>query len=319
MKNKLPISSAAVAPAPRANPGARRRSHAPGHATRMRFVAICLTPIMLLFFVFAFLPIGMTMYLSLFRYSPLDMSSPFIGLRNYTFAFSTDKTFQLSLGNTIKFVLIAVPLNLVLTLPIAMGLNALPRFKALFRTVYFVPAIASLVAVVFVWSFMFEPGEGLINVFLRSIGLRSISWLREPGYAMIALVIVTVWQDMGYNTIVFLAGLQTIPNSLYDAAKVDGANARQRFVHITLPLLQRTTLFVTVLTTLSYMQVFIPMQIMTDGGPLNSTRTIVLHIYQQAFEYVKMGYASALAVVLLAMLLVITLVQLRLLRTNWEY
>jgi ABC-type sugar transport system permease subunit len=143
--------------------------------------------------------------------------------------------------------------------------------------------------------------------------------LGEPDTALYALIVVAVWQDMGYNVIVFLAGLQTIPDTFYEAAMVDGADNWQRFRHITLPLLSRTTLFVTVLTTISYMQVFIPMQVMTQGGPLNSTRTIVLHVWDQAFQYLKMGYASALSVVLMLMLLVITLIQFRFLRTNWEY
>ena len=285
----------------------------------MRFVAICLTPIMLLFFVFSFLPIGMSIVLSLYRYSPLDMNSPFIGLRNYTFAVTKDVAFRQSVGNTLTYVLIAVPLNIALTLPIAMALNKIKRLKALYRTIYFMPAVASLVAVVFVWIYMFEPQAGLINTFLRSVGLEGRFWLGEPETALYAIIVVAVWQDMGYNIVVFLAGLQTIPEALHEAAMVDGATSGQRFRHITLPLLSRTMLFVTVLTTLSYMQVFIPMQVMTGGGPLNSTRTIVLHIWDQAFRYLKMGYASALSVMLLMMLLVITLVQLRLLRTNWEY
>lgn len=298
---------------------AKRRSHAPGHAARMRFVVICLTPIILLFFIFSFLPIGMSIVLSLYRYSPLDMHPPYIGLRNYTFAFTKDPAFIAALSNTIRYVLIAVPLNIVLTLPIAIALNRITRLKAFFRTIYFMPSIASLVAVVFVWIYMFHPQAGIINNVLGYFGVRGHSWLGEPEYALYAIIMVAVWQDMGYNVIVFLAGLQTIPESLYEAAMVDGASAWQRFRHITVPLLSRTTLFVAVLTTLSYMQVFIPMQVMTGGGPLNSTRTIVLHIQDQAFRYLKMGYASALSVILLLMLLVITLVQLRLLRTNWEY
>ena len=308
-------TSSKTAPA-RAAP---RRTHAPGHAARMRFVALTLTPIMLLFLVFSFLPIGISIFLSFYRYSPLDMNAPFIGLRNYIFAFTRDPAFQASLWNTIKYVLIAVPLNIVLTLPIALALNTIKRLKPFFRAIYFVPAITSLVAVSLVWTYLLDPQAGLVNSLLTSLGLRAHAWLGEPETALYALIVVAVWQDMGYNVIVFLAGLQTIPDTFYEAAMVDGANAWQRFRHITLPLLSRTTLFVTVLTTISYMQVFIPMQVMTHGGPLNSTRTIVLHVWDQAFQYLKMGYASALSVVLMLMLLVITLIQFRFLRTNWEY
>ncbi len=298
---------------------ARRRKHAPGHGAQMRFVAIALTPIMLLFFTFAFLPIGMSIFLSFFRYSPLDMNSPFIDVRNYTFAFTKDPAFIASIGNTLKYVVIAAPLNIVLTLPIALALNQIKRFKAFFRAVYFMPAIASLVAVVLIWRYLLDPQAGLINGALALFHIQGHAWLGEPEYALYAMIVLSVWQDMGYNVIVFLAGLQTIPDTFYEAAMVDGANSWQRFRYITLPLLSRTTMFVFVLTTISYMQVFVPMAVMTQGGPLNSTRTIVLHIWNQAFQYLKMGYASALSVILLVMLLGITLIQLRLLRTNWEY
>ena len=313
------MSTATSSNAARAPARVRRRGHAPGHRERMWFVAIALTPIMLIFFVFSFLPIGMSVVLSLYRYSPLDMNAPFIGLRNYTFAFTRDPAFIASLQNTIQYVLIAVPLNIVLTLPIALALNHIKRFKALFRTIYFLPAITPLVAVVFVWIYMFDPQAGIINSALAAFGIHGPAWLGEPEYALYAIIIVAVWQDMGYNVVVFLAGLQTIPETYHEAAMVDGASPWRRFRYITLPLLSRTMLFVTVLTTISYMQVFIPMQIMTNGGPINSTRTIVLDVWNQAFQYLKMGYASALSVILLLMLLLVTLAQFRLLRTRWEY
>ncbi|HEU5014672.1 MAG TPA: sugar ABC transporter permease, partial [Roseiflexaceae bacterium] len=221
-----------------------RRARAPGHAARMRFVAIVLTPIMLVFFVFSFLPIGISIFLSLYRYSPLDMNAPFIGLRNYTFAFTKDPVFQQSLRNTLLYVIIAVPLNIVLTLPIALALNTIQWLKPFFRAIYFMPAITSLVAVSLVWLYLLDPQAGLVNTALTSIGLHGRSWLGEPETALYALIVVAVWQDMGYNVIVFLAGLQTIPDTFYEAAMVDGANTWQRFLHITLPLLSRTTLFV---------------------------------------------------------------------------
>lgn len=296
-----------------------RRSRPPGHAAQMRFVAITLTPIMLLFFVFAFLPIGISIFLSFYRYSPLDMNSPFIGIRNYTFAFATDLTYQKSLFNTFKYVLLSVPLNIVISLPIAIALNRITHFKALFRAIYFVPAITTIVAVSLVWVYIFDPQAGLLNALLGALGLPKHSWLGEPQTALYSVMVVAVWQDLGYNIIVFLAGLQTIPRTFYEAAEVDGADNWQKFRHITVPLLSRTTLLVVVLTTISYMQVFIPMQVMTHGGPLNSTRTIVLHIWDQAFQYLKMGYASALSVVLMLMLGLIALIQFKTIRSDWEY
>src|SRR5215212_1689469 len=155
---------------------AQRRKHAPGHGARMRFVALALTPIMLLFFIFSFLPIGVSIFLSFYRYSPLDMNAPFIGLRNYTFAFTKDPAFTASLWNTLKYVLIAVPLNIVLTLPIALALNTIKRLKPFFRALYFMPAITSLVAVSLVWLYMLDPQSGLVNGLMNSLGLPRRAW-----------------------------------------------------------------------------------------------------------------------------------------------
>jgi ABC-type sugar transport system permease subunit len=297
----------------------RTRSRAPGHAARMRFVAISLVPILSAIVVFSLVPIGIVIWLSFHRYNQLAPTSPWIGLRNYQFAFQTDPFFRNALENTLKYALVAVPANIVLSLPIALGLNQIQRFRAVFRTAFFMPVVASAVAVSLLWITIYDPQAGWLNAFLEQVGLSSHSWLKDPDLAIWAVLAAAVWQDLGYNILIFLAGLQGIPDDFYDAAKVDGAGAWQRFRGITLPLLQRTTVFVLVLTMISYLQEFTHIQVMTAGGPIRSSETMVLYIYAKAFEDLQMGYASAMSIVLMGIILLITIVQLRLLRSRWEY
>jgi ABC-type sugar transport system permease subunit len=285
----------------------------------MRFVAISLIPILGLIAVFSLLPIGWVTWLSFHRYNQLAPTSPWIGLRNYEFAFQTDPFFRNALENTLKYAIVAVPLNIVFSLPIALGLNQIERLRALFRTAFFMPVVASAVAVSLLWNTIYAPQVGWLNAFLDQVGLEGQPWLGDPSLALWSVLVAAVWQDLGYNILVFLAGLQGIPDDFYDAAKVDGAGAWQRFRGITLPLLQRTTALVLVLTMISYLQEFTHIQVMTSGGPIHSSETMVLYIYMKAFEDLQMGYASAMSMVLMGIILVITLVQLRLLRSHWEY
>jgi ABC-type sugar transport system permease subunit len=287
----------------------------------MAFVATGLIPILILFAIFAFLPIGIVLWLSLHRYNQLAPTAPFIGLGNFTFAFEKDPYFLNALGVTLKYALVAVPLNLVISLPIAIGLNQVTRLRAVFRSAFFLPTIASAVAVSLIWRYVYEPQTGALNAVLAGLGLPQPSWLADPTTALWAILITAVWQDLGYNILIRLAGLQTIPDDFYDASKVDGAGAWSRFIDITMPLLSRTLLFVSVLTMISYLQQFTYVQVMPTiaGGPIHSTETMVLYIYTKAFSNMQLGYASAISVVLLAIILAITLLQFRLLRTRWEY
>lgn len=285
----------------------------------MAFVATSLVPIMALFVVFSFAPIAIAAWLSFHRYNQLSPTSPFIGVNNYTFAFGRDPFFRNALGNTLKYALVAVPLNIVISLPIAMGLNKIKRVRAVFRTAFFLPAIASAVAVSLLWIPIYDPQAGWLNGLLDILGLPTKAWLAEPGTALWAVMVAAVWQDLGYNIIVFLAGLQSIPEDFYDASKVDGAGAWARFRNITVPLLRRTLVFVLVLTMISYLQEFTHIQVMTGGGPIHTSETLVLYVYLKAFQDFRMGYAAAMSMVLMGIILLITLVQLRLLRTRWEY
>lgn len=304
-------------PAPRA--GRRQRRRSAGQRARMRFVAIWLSPIMALFALVWFVPIGMAAWLSLHRYSPLSAVSPFIGLRNYVFAFTEDPLFVNALGNTVKFTVVAVPLNVAISLPVAMGLNALKRGGTVFRVLFFAPVTASLVAAALVWVPIYDPQAGWLNAVTGWLGLPQIAWLQNPGTSLWAVLAAALWQDLPYNIIIFLAGLQSIPPLFYDAAKVDGATRFQRFRHITIPLLRRTFVFVFVLSMISYMQQFTHVQVLTRGGPLHSSETLLPYIFARGFNDFQMGYASAMAMVLFAIMLVITVTQLRLMRQRWEY
>lgn len=302
-------------------PRARKRSRPPGHASQMRFVATGLIPILAFFAIFAFAPIGIVLWLSLHRYNQLAPTAPFIGLNNFIFAFTKDPFFFNALGITLKYAVVAVPLNLLIALPIALALNQVTRFRAVFRSAFFLPTVASAVAVGLIWRYIYEPQAGFLNAGLSVLGLPERSWLAEPATALWAIMVTAVWQDLGYNILILLAGLQTIPEDFYDAAKVDGAAAWHRFKDVTMPLLSRTLLFVSVLTMISYLQEFTYVSVMPvpPGGPVRSTETMVLYIYTKAFMNMQLGYASALSVLLLAIILAVTLAQFRLLRARWEY
>jgi ABC-type sugar transport system permease subunit len=305
-----------------AKPRAARRPRPPGYASQMAFVASGLIPILALFAIFAFAPVGIVLWLSLHRYNQLAPTAPFIGLRNYEFAFSQDPYFINALIVTLKYALVAVPFNLIIALPIAMGLNQVTRLRAVFRSAFFLPTVASAVAVSLIWNFMYQPQAGALNAFLGSVGLPQPSWMADPAVTLWAILVTAVWQDLGYNILILLAGLQTIPDDFYDAAKVDGAGPFARFKDVTIPLLSRTLLLVTVLTMISYLQQFTYVNIMPaggPGGPIHTTETLVLYVYTKAFSNMQLGYASAISALLMVIILIITLIQFRFLRTRWEY
>lgn len=297
----------------------RRPNRAPGYAARMRFVGFSLLPILSSIALFSVIPIGVVIWLSFHRYNQLAPTAPWIGLNNYRFAWETDAFFRNALQNTLTYAVVAVPANIVLSLPIALALNSVARFRAFFRMAFFMPVVASAVAVSLLWTTIYDPGSGWLNALVRELGFSPQSWLGDPSLALWSVMAAAVWQDLGYNIIVFLAGLQGIPDDFYDAAKVDGAGAWQRFRSITIPLLQRTTALVLVLTMISYMQEFTHIQVMTNGGPIRSSETLVLYIYVKAFNNLQMGYAAAMSVMLLGIILLVTLAQLWLLRSRWEY
>ncbi|MBO7748350.1 sugar ABC transporter permease [Paenibacillus sp. MWE-103] len=285
-----------------------------------RFIAFSLTPILIIFAVFSVVPIVWGILLMFYNYSPLNANSPFVGFANFK-QMLHNEIFLISFKNTFKFVLIAIPVNLVLTLAVALGIKGIRSrlWRNVFRTFFFLPCIAPLSGSALIWTAMLKQNEGLFNIVLERIGLDAVNWLNDPSMAMISIIMMTLWADIGYNIILFGAGLDSIPDMFYEAAKLDGAGPWRSFASVTLPLLSRTSVFVVIMTSISYFQMFPQFQIMTNGGPMNQTSVLALDIFNNAFSYMNMGYASAIAFVLLVMILIVTLIQLRLGRVQWEY
>ncbi len=242
----------------------------------------------------------------------------FVGLANFRQMFSSDLFWNV-LGNTFYFVLLVVPLMMVGSLGLAVLVNRRLRGIAVFRTVYFFPVVTSMVAVAVVWSWLYNPEFGLIDFVIRSLtGHRGPQWLMSTDWAMPAIALMTAWKGIGYNMLIFIAGLQAVPVALHESATIDGAGPARRFFSITLPLLSPTTFFVLVITLIGSFQLFEQTYMLTQGGPANSTLTLSYNIYQNAFEYFRMGYATAMAYVLFAITFVVTAVQFRLQR-RWVH
>ncbi len=223
--------------------------------------------------------------------------------------------FWTALWNTFYFVALGAPLSIGVSLGAALLVNSqLVRFKGLFRTVFFLPVVTTLVAMAVVWRYLYHPRYGLLNYGLGLIGIDPIDWLGDPLWAMPAIILMAVWKNFGFNMVIFLAGLQSIPQSLYESASMDGAGHWHQFRHVTLPMLAPTFLFVGIITMIGYFQLFAEPYVMTRGGPSDSTLSIVLLMYEQGFRWWNLGYAAAIAFVLFAIILLVTLLQLRLQR-----
>jgi len=202
-----------------------------------------------------------------------------------------DPVFWISLKNTLLFSLVGVPLNIALALLTAVILNQqFIRFKALFRIGFFIPVITTMVAVAVVWRWLYNPEFGIFNYFLSCVGLSPQNWLSDTTLVLPSLILMAVWKGFGYNMIVFIAALQSIPDCLYEAADIDGAGPFQQFVHITIPMLRKTTFFIVIMTTIGYLQFFAEPYIMTSGGPLNSSMSVVLYMYNHGFKFYNLGY-----------------------------
>ena len=275
-----------------------------------------IAPAISFIFIFFFLPVLAALLLSFSDFDIYALGNPeylrFIGLQNYV-ELLHNPLFWKALGNTFYFVLIGGPLSVVVSLGAALLINAkLVRFKGLFRTAFFIPVVTTLVAVAVVWRYLYHPHYGLLNYVLGFLGLGPIDWLGDPHWAMPAIILLAIWKNFGYNMIIFIAGLQSIPEHLYEAARIDGANAWRQFWHVTLPMLSPTFLFVGIITMIGYFQLFAEPYVMTQGGPSNSTLSVVLLMYEEGFRWWNMGYASAVAFILFAIIMSATLLQLKL-------
>jgi len=236
----------------------------------------------------------------------------FVALRNYGDLLGSG-IFWTAFGNTLYFALAGGPLTVVVSLGAALLVNSkLTRWKSLFRTVYFAPVVTTLVAVAIVFRYLYHPRFGILNRALGAFGVPAIDWLGNPKLAMLSIIFLSVWKQFGYTMIIFIAGLQNIPDELYEAARIDGAGKWRQFRHVTVPMLGPTFLFVGVVTAIGQLQVFAEPYVMTRGGPLNKTLTMVMLMYEQGFKFWRMGYAAAVAFVLFLIIGAATVVQMRL-------
>jgi ABC-type sugar transport system permease subunit len=261
----------------------------------------------------------------------LGGSNPFVGLGHFAEMLQGTSVeaslFRISLKNTLIFAFAVLPMNLLITLPLAYLLESIGvRFRGLIRTIYFLPVLTSSVGVALIWMSMYDPQAGWINALIRALGGTPVAWLSDPraGFlgipvAMWAVILAYLWQDYGYNMVIFIAALQNIPQELKDAALIDGATPWQAFTRITIPLIRPTLLFVCVMTMLSSFQVFDIIQVMTNGDPGNKTQVLILDIYKNAFRFQNLGWAAAESFVLFLIVMGVTLFQMRVLRTDWEY
>ncbi|MEG0165442.1 carbohydrate ABC transporter permease [Anaerorhabdus sp.] len=287
-----------------------------------KFVALVLVPAFIHLSIFVILPIIGGFGISLFEYNPLNDVNPFVGLDNFTRLLS-DKVFMKALTNTLFFVFVTVILNIVISLALAKFISMMKsnKTRSLFRVIFFLPCVAPLSAAAVVWGkSIFPTSSGLANMVLNGLGINSINWLGDPNVLMWSMILFTLWADIGYNIILFTAGMDGIPEEFYEASKIDGAGEWKRFKDITLPLLGRTFIFVTIMTLISHFQMFAQFSIMVlKNGPQNSGLVLTSYIYKVAFEMKDMGYASAIAMVLFLIIMIVTLIQQRVTKVDWEY
>ncbi|HWW68357.1 MAG TPA: sugar ABC transporter permease [Duganella sp.] len=281
-----------------------------------RHAAWCFAgPALLVISVFFFLPVLAALVMSLTDFDIYALANldnlRFVGLRNYAQLLQTPLFWQ-ALGNTLYFVAVGVPLSIAASLGAAMLLNSrLTWFKGLFRTAFFAPVVTSLVAVAVIWRYLLHTRYGMINHGIEQLGMAPIDWLNDPDWAMPAIILFAVWKNFGYNMIIFLAGLQSIPDDLYEAAGLDGAGVWGQFRFVTWPMLGPTMLMVSILSISGYFQLFAEPYVMTQGEPVQSTVSVLYFMYEQGFKWWNLGAASAVAFVLFAIMFGVTLLQLR--------
>jgi len=276
-----------------------------------------LLPNLIGFLIFTLLPVVAALLISLTDWNLLQPPK-WVGLKNFV-TLAQDPLFRKVLGNTAIYVLGTVPVQMILALLVAMALNQGLPGTLFFRAAFFMPVVTSAVAIALVWRWIYNADFGVLNSFLYMLGVSDPpNWLTSTRWALPSVMIMSVWQQIGFSMVLFLAGLQGVPEHLYEAARIDGAGPFQRFLFITVPMLTPTTFFVFVINIINSFQVFDQAFIMTGGGPANATNTIVYNIYQNAFQFFKMGYAAAMAWVLFAIIFIVTVVQFRF-QSRWVH
>jgi len=290
----------------------------PLRAAQRRFLTAWLVPLLACFALFRVWPLLYGLYIRFFDWDVFSSTHAFRGLMNYVQELRSP-LFVTLLANTSYFALASTLVSLVVGYLVAVMLNNVVRFKSFFRTLFYLPNMTSMIAVSIVWMWLYQPQFGLFNAILRGLGLPVLSWLKSPDTAMPSIIVMSVWCSVGYPIIVILAGLQSIPRELYEAATVDGATGRRIFASITFPLMRPVTLFVTVTGFMNGFQVFQQIYVMTQGGPLNSTAVFAYRIFQLGFSQLKFGRAASLAFIVFGLVLALTIAQLRMGRTTTWY
>ena len=268
------------------------------------------------FLVFTLIPVVTSFFLSFTDYE-LVTAPRWVGTKNFVDLFTADRLFLLSLYNTAYYVLFSVPLGIIGAFTLSMLLNVKLRGMNFYRTVFYLPAVTSGVAVSLLWMWLFNPQFGLINYLLRSLGLYAPGWLVDPHWAKPAFIVMSLW-GVGGTAVIFLAGLQGVPRSLYEAAEIDGASTWQRFWNITVPMMTPVIFFNLIMGIIGSFQVFTQAYVMTSGGPQDATLFYVLYLFRQGFALLRMGYAAAMAWILFIIILILTVIQFRL-ADRWVY
>ena len=274
-------------------------------------------PYVLHFLIFTAYPLGFALYLTLHRWDIVGTDRPFVGVHNFQ-KLLRDDLFFIALKNTLVFLAVHVPLQIVVALVLAVVLNGPVRLRTFFRTAFFLPYVTSGAVIAIIWTQLYA-GDGLLNGLLRALHLPPQEWLTSTTLAMPSIAIMATWKNVGYYLMIFLAGLQSIPPSLYEEANLNGANAWQRFWFITLPLLNSAMLLVLVLSTIGAFSLFVEPFVMTGGGPVDSTLSVVLLLYRNAFQFLNMGYASTIGVVLALIIFAVTYLQRRVVEQELTY
>ena len=278
---------------------------------------LMVAPAMAVFGVFILYPIFYMIYLSFFDWNLIG-EMKYIGMENYTDMLS-DKDFWQVLGNSVYYMVMVVIFQMILSLLLAAYLNRNTRVNRILQSIAFTPYITSMVSVAFIWMWLMDSDYGLLNYLLSLIGLGPVGWLSDPKVAMNSLVLVSVWKGLGYNTIIIISAMQSVPGYLYEAAALDKTPRWKAFWKITLPMISPTLFFLALMNIIAALKVFETVNIMTQGGPMNSTNTLVYNIYQYGFDYFKIGYASALGVALMVVIGFFTLIYFRVLSKRVYY
>jgi multiple sugar transport system permease protein len=284
----------------------------------VRSAYLLIAPYLLFLAVFLIYPIFFSVWLTFHDWNIVSPEIPFVGLENYRRLIG-DELFFKALWNTVRFILINIPLQIVIALLLAVALNQPIKGRGFFRGAYFLPVVTSGVVISFLWSWMLSTDDGIINEVLGWFGIEAIPWLTSETWSIPSLAWVAAWKNLGYYVVIFLAGLQSIPKTLYEAARIDGAGPVQTFFRITLPMLNPVMLLVLVMSTINGFQLFTEPFIMTGGGPANSSLSVVMYIYNNAFQRLDMGYAATIGLALALIILTVSLLQKKLLERDAYY